>query len=84
MTISDRVLGVLVGVSEIEGVRHEPDVRLFDLQILNWVLIDCEPIVVTSIPAVGIDPTRGYPQEDFKSQWSAEYGTSPTHWNDIS
>jgi D-alanine--poly(phosphoribitol) ligase subunit 2 len=35
MTISDRVLNVLVGVSEIEGVRHEPDVRLFDLQILD-------------------------------------------------
>jgi D-alanine--poly(phosphoribitol) ligase subunit 2 len=35
MTISDRVLDVLVGVSEIEGVRDEPDVRLFDLQILD-------------------------------------------------
>ena len=35
MTISERVLGVRVGVSEIEGVRHEPDVRLFDLQILD-------------------------------------------------
>ena len=28
MTISDRVLNVLVDVSEIEGVRHDPDVRL--------------------------------------------------------
>ena len=35
MTISDRVLDVLVDVSEIEGVRHEPDVRLYDLQILD-------------------------------------------------
>jgi D-alanine--poly(phosphoribitol) ligase subunit 2 len=35
MTISDRVLDVLVGVSELEDVRHEPDVRLFDLQILD-------------------------------------------------
>ena len=35
MTISDRVLNVLVGVSEIEDVRHEPDVRLYDLQILD-------------------------------------------------
>ena len=35
MTISDRVLDVLVGVSEIEDVRHEPDVRLYDLQILD-------------------------------------------------
>lgn len=35
MTISDRVLNVLVGVSELEGVRHDPDVRLYDLQILD-------------------------------------------------
>jgi D-alanine--poly(phosphoribitol) ligase subunit 2 len=35
MTISDRVLGVLVDVSEIEGIRHDPDVRLYDLQILD-------------------------------------------------
>jgi D-alanine--poly(phosphoribitol) ligase subunit 2 len=35
MTISDRVLDVLVDVSEIEGVRNDPDVRLFDLQILD-------------------------------------------------
>jgi D-alanine--poly(phosphoribitol) ligase subunit 2 len=35
MTISDRVLNVLVDVSEIEGVRHDPDVRLYDLQILD-------------------------------------------------
>jgi D-alanine--poly(phosphoribitol) ligase subunit 2 len=35
MTISDRVLKVLVDVSEIEDVRDEPDVRLYDLQILD-------------------------------------------------
>jgi D-alanine--poly(phosphoribitol) ligase subunit 2 len=35
MTISDRVLDVLVGVSEIDGVRDDPDVRLYDLQILD-------------------------------------------------
>ena len=35
MTISDRVLDVLVDVSEIEDLRHEPDVRLYDLQILD-------------------------------------------------
>jgi D-alanine--poly(phosphoribitol) ligase subunit 2 len=35
MTISDRVLNVLVGVSEIEDIRQEPDVRLYDLQILD-------------------------------------------------
>ena len=35
MTISDRVMDVLVGVSEIEDVRHDPDIRLFDLQILD-------------------------------------------------
>jgi D-alanine--poly(phosphoribitol) ligase subunit 2 len=35
MTISDRVLDVLVAVSEIEDVRHDRDVRLYDLQILD-------------------------------------------------
>jgi D-alanine--poly(phosphoribitol) ligase subunit 2 len=35
MTISDRVLDVLAGVSEIEDVRHNPDIRLYDLQILD-------------------------------------------------
>jgi D-alanine--poly(phosphoribitol) ligase subunit 2 len=35
MTIFDRVLKVLVDVSEIEDVRDEPDVRLYDLQILD-------------------------------------------------
>ena len=35
MTVSDRVLKVLVDVSEIEDVRGEPDVRLYDLQILD-------------------------------------------------
>ena len=35
MAISDRVLKVLVDVSEIEDVRQDPDVRLYDLQILD-------------------------------------------------
>jgi D-alanine--poly(phosphoribitol) ligase subunit 2 len=35
MTISDRVLDVLAGVSAMEGVRDDPDVRLYDLQILD-------------------------------------------------
>jgi D-alanine--poly(phosphoribitol) ligase subunit 2 len=35
MTISDRVLNVLVDVAEVEDVRHDPDVRLYDLQILD-------------------------------------------------
>jgi D-alanine--poly(phosphoribitol) ligase subunit 2 len=35
MTISDRVLDVLERVSEIEGVRHDLDVRLYDLQVLD-------------------------------------------------
>ncbi len=35
MTISDRVLDVLVGVSEIEDLRQSPDVRLYDYQILD-------------------------------------------------
>lgn len=35
MTITDRVLNVLVDVAETEGVREDPDVRLYDLQILD-------------------------------------------------
>jgi D-alanine--poly(phosphoribitol) ligase subunit 2 len=35
MTVSERVLNMLVGVPEIEDVRNELDVRLFDLQILD-------------------------------------------------
>jgi D-alanine--poly(phosphoribitol) ligase subunit 2 len=35
MTISDRVMDVLVGVSETDDVRHDLDVRLYDLQILD-------------------------------------------------
>jgi D-alanine--poly(phosphoribitol) ligase subunit 2 len=35
MTISDRVLGVLVDVAETDGVRQDPDVRLYELQILD-------------------------------------------------
>ena len=35
MTISERVLDVLVDVSEIEGIRDDTDVRLYDLQILD-------------------------------------------------
>jgi D-alanine--poly(phosphoribitol) ligase subunit 2 len=28
-------MDVLVGVSEVEELRHEPDIRLYDLQILD-------------------------------------------------
>jgi D-alanine--poly(phosphoribitol) ligase subunit 2 len=35
MTVSDRVLNVLADVSEIDDVRQNPDVRLYDLQILD-------------------------------------------------
>ena len=35
MSIFDRVLDMLADVSEIEDVRHDPDVRLYDLQILD-------------------------------------------------
>ncbi len=37
LTISDRVLGVLAGVSEIDGIGQNPDVRLYDLQILDSI-----------------------------------------------
>ena len=35
MTITDRVLDVLVDVAEIDEVRQDLDVRLYDLQILD-------------------------------------------------
>lgn len=35
MTISDRVLNLIVDVAEIEEIRDDPDVRLYDLQILD-------------------------------------------------
>ena len=35
MTVSDRVLKVLIDVAELDDVRSNPDVRLYDLQLLD-------------------------------------------------
>ena len=58
MTISDRVLGVLVDVSEIEDVRHDPDVRLYDLQILDSMQTVKLIIALSSEFGVEISPSE--------------------------
>jgi len=58
MTISDRVLNVLVGVSEIEGVRDDPDVRLYDLQILDSMKTVQLIVAFHSEFGVGISPAE--------------------------
>jgi D-alanine--poly(phosphoribitol) ligase subunit 2 len=58
MTISDRVLNVLAGVSEIEDVRHEPDVRLYDLQILDSMKTVELIVAFSSEFGVEISPTE--------------------------
>jgi D-alanine--poly(phosphoribitol) ligase subunit 2 len=63
MTISDRVLNVLVGVSEIEGVRHDPDVRLYDLQILDSMKTVQLIIAFSSEFGVEISPAELDPEE---------------------
>lgn len=37
MTVANRVLDVLASVSEIDGVKQELDVRLYDAQILDSI-----------------------------------------------
>lgn len=58
MTTSDRVLDVLVGVSEIEDVRHEPDVRLYDHQILDSMQTVRLIIALSSEFGVEISPSE--------------------------
>jgi D-alanine--poly(phosphoribitol) ligase subunit 2 len=58
MTISDRVLDVLVGVTEIEGVRHDPDVRLYDLQILDSMKTVQLIVAFSTEFGVGISPAE--------------------------
>jgi D-alanine--poly(phosphoribitol) ligase subunit 2 len=58
MTISDRVLDVLVGVSEIEDVRHNPDVRLYDLQILDSMSTVALIVAFSSEFGVEISPAE--------------------------
>ena len=58
MTISDRVLNVLVDVSEIEDVRREPDVRLYDLQILDSMATARLIVALSSEFSVEISPAE--------------------------
>ncbi len=58
MTISDRVLNVLVDVSEIEGVRHDRDVRLYDLQILDSMQTVRLMVALSSEFGVEISPAE--------------------------
>jgi D-alanine--poly(phosphoribitol) ligase subunit 2 len=58
MTISDRVLNVLVEVSEIEDVRHNPDVRLYDLQILDSMKTVGLIVALTTEFGVEISPAE--------------------------
>jgi D-alanine--poly(phosphoribitol) ligase subunit 2 len=58
MTISDRVLNVLVNVSEIEGLRDEPDVRLYDLQILDSMKTAMLIVALSSEFGVEISPAE--------------------------
>ena len=65
MTISDRVLDVLAGVSEIEDVRHNPDVRLYDLQILDSM--KTVELIVAFSSEFGIEIS---PAEFVREEWA--------------
>jgi D-alanine--poly(phosphoribitol) ligase subunit 2 len=58
MTISDRVMDVLVEVSETEGVRHDPDVRLYELQILDSMQTVRLIVALSSVFGVDISPAE--------------------------
>jgi D-alanine--poly(phosphoribitol) ligase subunit 2 len=51
-------MDVLVDVSEIEDVRHEPDVRLYDLQILDSMKTVRLIVALTSEFGVEISPAE--------------------------
>jgi D-alanine--poly(phosphoribitol) ligase subunit 2 len=63
MTISDRVLDVLADVSEIDGVRQEPDVRLYDLQILDSMKTVRLIVALSTEFGVEISPAEFDPEE---------------------
>jgi D-alanine--poly(phosphoribitol) ligase subunit 2 len=65
MTISDRVLDVLVDVSEIEDVRHDPDVRLYDLQILDSM--NTVRLIVAFLSEFGVEIS---PAELDREEWA--------------
>jgi D-alanine--poly(phosphoribitol) ligase subunit 2 len=58
MTISDRVLDVLAGVAEIEEVRRDPDLRLYDLQILDSMQTVRLIVALSSEFGVEISPSE--------------------------
>jgi D-alanine--poly(phosphoribitol) ligase subunit 2 len=65
MNISDRVLNVLVDVSEIEGVRQNPDVRLYDLQILDS--LQTVKLIVAFASEFGVEIS---PAEFDREEWA--------------
>ena len=65
MTISDRVLDVLVDVSEIEGVRDDTDVRLYDLQILDSMMT--VKLIVAFASKFGVEIS---PAEFDRDEWA--------------
>lgn len=58
MTVSDRVLNVLVDVAEVDDLRHDPDVRLYDLQILDSMQTVRLIIALSSEFGVEISPAE--------------------------
>jgi D-alanine--poly(phosphoribitol) ligase subunit 2 len=58
MAISDRVLDVLVEVSEVEEVRQDPDLRLYDLQILDSMKTVSLIVALSSAFGVEISPAE--------------------------
>jgi D-alanine--poly(phosphoribitol) ligase subunit 2 len=64
MTVSDRVLDVLADVSEIDDVRHDPDVRLYDLQILDSMQTVRLIVALSSEFGVEISPAE-FDREDW-------------------
>ncbi len=64
MTISDRVLDVLVEVSEVKDLRQNPDVRLYDLQILDSMQTVRLIVALSSEFGVEISPAE-FDREDW-------------------
>jgi D-alanine--poly(phosphoribitol) ligase subunit 2 len=65
MTISDRVLDVIVDVAEIEDVRDDPDIRLYDLQILDSM--KTVELILAFSSAFGVEIS---PAELDREQWA--------------
>jgi D-alanine--poly(phosphoribitol) ligase subunit 2 len=65
MTIADRVLDVLVRVSEIEDVRDDPDVRLYDLDVLDSM--KTVQLIVAFLSEFGVEIS---PAELDREEWA--------------